>query len=498
MAAGKKRKTNSNGDNLRAAVRVAKCEVDWGSSVKDMNAKTREHYEATTKRWHAATRLVQEISNCFYDYWLAWHVLNQSDIKTKAWLDERQRVRDAMSGQPEKIINAALKEQVGPCPVETFPPDLMDSKRPTSFYRVLTIRFGELPAHIVSVILNGLQGKLTGKAAHGSLPKPTAMFLHHERVPNFTRPLPIPFVKQDCTLRKEGDEFYIDLKVWRVETTSKKGQPKMVCLTDSIKLRTKGAKCANERAMLSKIFTGEWEFKGSTLQWDDRCRKWLVNVCHQRPSHVMPVDPSKIAYLMAGCRNAFSVFYRDGKRWRRKWFQGRGLHIIEMRRKLWEYRAERNANYRHATARKGRGFDNANRWRATSAQTWKYFVRRVNHNLTAEVVKWCVVNWYGALVYKQPEGRYATSRFVAGEFKNSTWEFYQIGSQLAYKCQDAGIAFSVQKVGASADVATGVLGDARDSSDVTGSDATQINKIGRNAGRQQDRSRKAAGSMSRQ
>lgn len=428
-----KSKTNDHGEKLRESVRVAKCEVD---SVGG-------DWTETTKRWHSLARTCQRAANWYYETWLVWHINNQSAAKIEAWLNQREQVKKSSAGLPAAEAKAALYA-VGKCPVAVMPKELG-----ASIYQTLTRGLPDLTAHCMTVLINQFLGCLNGKAAHGVLPRWMASLLHHQRIPSFTDELPIPFGNQDCKLVKDGDEFFIEAKLWRMPVEGKKTS---VCICDRIKLRTTGKSHRNARAMLEKIFSGEWPFKGSQLVFESKKRKWHVNVCHQRTSHVATIEPGKTAYLMPGHKNAFSLFFHNGTKWRRVWLQGRGQHITGTRERLWRLRAECNANYRHATARKGRGVNNAGKWRSKSAQTWRYFVRRVNHSVSHDAIEWCRVNGYSKLIYKQPEGRYATSRMVSGDYKNSTWEFFQLGTMLAYKGQDQGVDVVVQKIGASGDV----------------------------------------------
>jgi hypothetical protein len=60
-----------------------------------------------------------------------------------------------------------------------------------------------------------------------------------------------------------------------------------------------------------------------------------------------------------------------------------------------------------------------------------------------------VENNCGTLVYYKPNGKVSESRFVSGKYKNSTWEFFDLGTKLAYKCQERGIKLIVRECGKS-------------------------------------------------
>lgn len=435
-------KRNANDEKLCESIRVLKCDIEWPKAASDID---RNGIRDTRNRWFELSRIAQRASNCYYEIWLVWHVQNRSVEKIEAWLKARDDLRKASTGTQQEI-NRRLKDEIGICPVEVFPDDLFDTSKPTSLYRQLTQRFPSITAHAMTVLMNSIKLKLTeGKAAHGSLPKWMSMLLHNERIPSFTNPLPVPFSAQDCKLVKEDGHYYIDVKLWRIPGETANGKPTTHCVMDRIKLYVDGRKNAQQRAVLPKIFSGEWSFKGSSLVFHERDKKWRVHLSFQRTTHVAQINGQGHAYLIAGCKNPFSVIYHDGKRWRRYRVGGRGEYIHDVRRRIILERATRSENYRRASARKGRGFNNANRWRAKSSDTWRYFVRRVNHQISRDVINWCVANGFSSLTYKQPMGSYSTSRFVSGDFKNSTWEFYQLGTMLAYKAQDAGVKFAVDQ-----------------------------------------------------
>jgi transposase len=309
----------------------------------------------------------------------------------------------------------------------------------------------------VTLLMNTLQKTLTsGKAAKGSLPKWSSILLHNERMPNFTKFFPIPFSKANAELAVDGDVYTVTMKTWRVPVEGKSTQ---VCIADAIKLRMTGRSAKRHLAEFHNIFTGEWRFMGSELEYDDNRRKWFVNLCYQAPSKIADVDSGKVAYLVCGRRIPFYVRTSDGKRY---WLQGRGNHIIATRERVWKKRVELNYGSKKTTSmQSGHGRNAAMRWRARWAKTWTSFVKRVNHHVSKDAVDFCVANGIGRIVYCKPNGRYAERRMVSGDFKNSTWQFHDLGTKLAYKCQDRGVTLETKEFGsgdASGEVCTKTTG----------------------------------------
>ena len=169
-----------------------------------------------------------------------------------------------------------------------------------------------------------------------------------------------------------------------------------------------------------------------------------MNLCHQRPTKTTALNPDRVAYLIPGRRIAFYVRERGE---RQVWLQGRGTHISGMRERVWQDRAAKSSNYKHASNRRGRGFASANKWRDRAGRIWRHFVRTVNHQVSIKAAEWCVANGIGTLIYLQPSGAVSQNRFVSGDYKNSTWEFHALKSLLEYKCQERGIGLRVVKCG---------------------------------------------------
>lgn len=440
---------NRDDENMREAIRVAKFEVDTVDGAD---------WKETTQRWFATMDLCRRASNLYYETWLAWHVQNQSSLKIEKWLENR------------KVIGV---KEAGKCPVECIksPPKGLKPKGSDRLayltcvlYDNLTNRYPSLNASLVTLLMQTLRGSLTsGKAASGSLPKWTSILLHNEGMPMFTkREYPIPFGRQTSTLITDGADRYVEIESWRMPVA---GKATNIVVTDKIRIRTTGKRCRDHAKKFDKISSGEWKFKGSELVYDAKCGKWMLLLCHQCPSRVASVDQSKTAYLLPSRKVPFLVKTRGV---RPLWLQGRGGHITATRERVWAKRSEMNVGSRKTmTLRNGHGRKAASKWRAKWATTWRYFVMRVNHQVSHDAVDWCVTNGVGTLVYLKPNGRTAETRFVSGNFKNSTWEFFDLGTKLAYKCQERGITLKVIECGKSSGPVLGETSEPLATSEVT-------------------------------
>jgi hypothetical protein len=399
---------------MRAAIRVAKFEVD---------SVVGQDWKEVLPRWFATADFARRAANLYHETWLLWHVQNQSAFKIIDWLERRK--------------SEGIK-QAGECPVKCFTPEL--SKL---IYDTLKTRYASLQIDVVTSIMNVLQKTISsGKAANGSLPKWTSILLHNEAMPMFTRSFPVPFDKKNAKLSVDGENRFVDLKLWRMPV---EGKTTNIAVVDRIKLRMTGKSAKAHLAKFDKIASGEWEFKGSEFVYDKNNKKWFVNLCHQCPSSVESLDPNKKAYLIPGRNNAFYLRVRGQ---RKQWLQGRGHHITSMRERVWTKRAELNSGSKKTTSlRGGHGTKAAMKWRERWSRTWREFVKRVNHCVSKDAIDWCVLNGVGTLVYLKPNGQCSENRFVSGNFKNSTWEFFDLQSKLRYKGEGRGVLVEVVECG---------------------------------------------------
>lgn len=408
---------NRGEPKMRESIRCAKFEI---ASVEGAE------WKETTKRWFATMDLCRRASNLYYETWLAWHVGNGSSCKLEEWFVRRKEigVKDA-----------------GKCPVECLPKELAKIT-----YDTIKTRYPSIQINVVTLLMQSLFRTLSsGKAASGSLPKWSSILLHNEGMPMFTkREYPIPFALCNASLVCIGDDRQVHLKTWRMPV---EGKATCVAVLDKITIRTAGKSCRDHATKFDKIASGEWQFKGSDLVYDSKRGKWFLLLCHQCPSHVATIDINQVAYLTPGRNVPFHIRCR-GKR--KQWLQGRGNHILATRDRVWRKRAEMNVGSRKTmTLRNGHGRNAASKWQERWSRVWRYFVKRVNHQVSHDAVEWCVTHGIGQLVYFKPNGKTSETRFVSGDYKNSTWEFFDLATKLAYKCQDRGVVLKIVECGKS-------------------------------------------------
>lgn len=392
-------------DAVRTArLRVAEVSGDWSE---------------TTKRWFLLSFACTEIANTIWQTWLAWHIQNDSRRKTIAWLDLRK--------------SAGIKE-AGKSPVVALPPELSKLIRTT-----ISERHPEVHCRVSTLLQQSIfRGILSREAAKGSLPGWTAILLCHEGLPSFTRPLPIRFDSQNTKLSMVDGVPTVEVRCWRL------GNRASLC--DTLTLYHTGKRVISQVRLFEKIASGEYEFKGSSLEYDKKRKQWHVLLGYQRTSHVVPdLDREKVAYVYPGRKSPF-LLRLPGER-RRVWLQGAGWHIHSVRNRVFKGRRDRQSHYRHATRRRNRGRTAYDTWRERFRRVWTNLVKRVNHQVSHRAVKECLARGVGHLVLLRPKCAQIADRCFVSQGGStsgvrSSWEFYQLSTKLKYKCQDAGIKFS--------------------------------------------------------
>jgi transposase len=372
-------------------------------------------WKEVTKRWHTLQDEMKEISNLMWQTWLVWHAQNHSSDKLREWLNQRA----------ENGVKAA-----GKCPVKPMPNELSKI-----IYDAVRGNYASVSTRSHVLMQNKInQGIGSRKAAKGSLPGWSAILLCHESMPSFTKPVPIPFDKRNAKLIETEDGCYIEFRLTLIE----KGKSRI----ETAKLWTGGKSVRSQVDVFRKIIAGEFEYCGSSLTFDRGRKKWFAMVAYKRPVHRIPnLDPAKTAYLVPGRDVPFKL-YLPGKK-RPVWLQHRGHHITAIRQRIFSERRDRSANYRNATTRKGKGREHSQTWRDVWSRKWQKFVKRVNHAVSADVVRHCRENGVGNVVYCKPGGVVVDHRCIthlgATGRDQSSWEFFQLKTMLEYKCQDAGI-----------------------------------------------------------
>jgi len=405
-------------------VRVASFEV----------RKIHGDHKEVFKRWFGLSDMCQQVVNTIWETWLVSHVQNKSRTTLKAFLDELRAWREAGSKKTDK-------------PKIDF--SVIDKELAREIYKVLTDEFPHCNIRVLTLLQQSTTKLIkTRKAASGNLSGSWAILLNRESIPSSTRAQPIPFDRANARIipPTEADgNWSLSLRIDRVPQNGSRASS----TEDRFEINTKGFRMRSQVSILNRITSGDYKFCGSALQWSKSKNRWFAMVCYQMPQEEKSeLDNDKVAVLHASKTHPWSLRLNG----RSIWIGGAGRHVDAVRRQVMVQRRSRQANYRFAgSANKGHGRNRALQALFRLQRRWKDFVKTYNHTVTHDLVSALKEREVGKLVYIQPNGN-AKSRFLAvsGKTKrreSSSWDWFQVGAQLGYKCQEAGIELVVRKGG---------------------------------------------------
>jgi hypothetical protein len=383
--------------------------------------------------WKMLAQVNQQILNRAWQMWLVYHSANDSADKLKKHLDAWA------------VYKADPKNNKKPSwPVQCVPDALQKA-----IYKDITKRFAVVNVRTVSLQLQKWkEGLTTRKAASGSLPGWVSILFANEAVPSFTRPQPIPFDRQNATLSSDNGKLLLTLRIERLPAGTKKNKPSVL---ERCELMLNRRKTNSVRAIVERIISGEYTFKGSSLIFDSIKCKWFASIAYEMPVEETPkLDSGKTLYLIPGKKSPWvikSVSKSGSDAWR---FGGRGDHVTNFRRRIQRERNERKESYRWAGSnQKGHGRRRAEEVFTKLSARWRDFVKRYNNELTRKLVELCVNRRIGKIVYCQPnvDGPKRDRLFLARAGNDSrngmSWEFFQVKTMLASKSEEFGIEFAI-------------------------------------------------------
>lgn len=409
--------------------------------VRPKEKRSRGEHDSAVARIREACELSKEVTNHVWEAWRVWHVQNGSRRKILDYLDKMKAWHES------KDAKGKTEEEKPKCEILAFPNDMVTEKEIIEVFPTVHVRAVTL---LLKRIKEGIKSR---KSANGSLSGWMSILLYREGQPSFCRPIAAPFDKRSAEFLsplESGGNHRFSIRLDRFMESAKKGGVKSSSTKDEFELLTKGKRARGQRAILDKVLSGEYAFKGSQIVWSDRKRKVFVMLCYEMPDNEAVELGNKTAILRPA----------NGHPWRMRYVKisrrrgGSGRSVSAVRQKLLTQRWSRQENYRHAgSSNRGHGRKRALKWVSSFSRRWKDFVQTCNHRLTSQIVEECLTKGIGRLVYIQPGDRIRGRMFMAvagkvGDRTDSTsWDWHQVKTQLSYKCKEAGIHFECRKGG---------------------------------------------------
>lgn len=378
--------------------------------------------------WKELSVQMQRMQNRLWQIWIVHHANNGSADKLREHFDRFKKWKETGEGEKPQW----------PCKALDKP--LTDSSHSDSFYRILSSEFPDVNARTRGLVANAWQSKLNKrKAANGSLPGWVSILFANESVPSFTRPQPIVFDHQNAKLIRDGDKYFVELRIERLTETGKS-------VVERCELMLLKRKCRGMRAVVDKCLSGEYAWKGSSLVFDRG--KWFALISYEMPKKVREeLDAGQAIIIRPGRRFPWRVKFPGS---RSGTYGGNGQHVVIARRRIETEREQRKEHYRWAGSnQKGAGRKRAEAVWVKLSSRWKDFVKRYNTEVCRRIVSKAVYSGIGKIIYIQPVNRSKDSRYLstAGTTKDSrtTWDYFQFGAILASMCEKEGIECEVKK-----------------------------------------------------
>jgi len=376
-----------------------------------------------TRAWYRLADRCKQLTNRVWQLWLIHHVQSDSATAIRDHLQSLDRWRKADSksrGDKPKLA------------VTCFSTELANT-----IYHDCRKNFPDLNCRTLVLLLNILRGRIIKrKAAKGKLSGWMAILLGHESLPSSTKPVPIPFDKQNAKIWSEG-EGRIKCLV-RLERTEETGKS----VEWVFDLETTG-KIARYAKPIHDVASGQAPLKGCSIFYDSFKRQWFALIAYEPVEEPKPeVDESNVLILRPGrCRPW--VVRVGGKSF---YLGGDGRSVTHHRRRILLSRWGRQENYRWtATATKGHGRNRAMAGFFKLKQSWNNFAKTYNQQVAAKVITICCERGVGKIVLSLRCHRrfLETSGKIPDRRDATAWPWYQFSKILLDLAHTLNIAVEV-------------------------------------------------------
>ena len=392
-------------------------------------------------RWHEARSQTLRACNIYIQAWMNWHFQHGSREKID---EEYEQYREWVAADPK------IRGKKPQSKVSGFPPN-----GDNTLYAALSTRLPLLTKDTICTLMKIWRGTLlNGKDARGWMKRWKAILIGLENVPITSRDAVILIKPGKFNIRclpkgNEGndskyDRYLIDVQTSREDIPGKK---RGRVFHDEFIVRLP-ARRGGSHTILDRCISGEYNPRNASLMYHEGKRRWFFLLGYQRQVElVVPGDPTRVAILRPCEDHPWELVLPE----KTIWLGGDGRYVAATRRRVFGQRESRLRHYRFAgSANKGHGRKRALQPIKKLERAWKDFVKTVNHNITRRAVDIAVEHRCGQLVYEQPTGTVRDELFLAtsgreGIKTQTFWDWHQIATLAAYKANDCGIHFVVDR-----------------------------------------------------
>lgn len=197
-----------------------------------------------------------------------------------------------------------------------------------------------------------------------------------------------------------------------------------------------GKMSCGHRKLLAKIAAGEIKFSDSEIV--ERGGKWFLHLCYSMPTTDHGLDPERQAVLTMGRDRMFCLTFPDGRRWNIGDDRPviRECERITLRRKTIRYRSRNNPS--------GHGKQRFYSKVRPFARRFLDMQDEYRNQLLADLVKACIKNNCGSLLYREPSKPLREKSTLA--IKGVPFNWSEFLPMLKFKCELNHISLNTERM----------------------------------------------------
>ena len=282
-------------------------------------------------------------------------------------------------------------------------------------YAEIRKMFPEISSRMVTVIVQKARQRW-------QTDRKDVFYIQSKSLPSFRKTHPVIIDNQSITYSKDDNGY-----IFTATLLSQKGEGIKRC---SLILNSKKIS-PSQRSLLKGIFSGEITSKSAMIGWNERKRKWYVNIAYEPPKSEVALDPNRIVGVDLGVRNAFCCAVSDSP----QRMYADGWEIEKFRRTI---RRRRISFQRQSkvSGRGGRGRKKILEPIQSLSEKERNFRDTKYHKYSKVIVDFAVKNNAGTIVIEDLD---SLKEKKQENFILKDWALADLQTKLKYKASEYGI-----------------------------------------------------------
>jgi IS605 OrfB family transposase len=297
-------------------------------------------------------------------------------------------------------------------------PTLKEFPGPTNrLYAELRGKYPELSSRMLTAVVNKSKQRWQTDAKD-------VFYRQDKSLPTFRKTHPVILDRQVYKLEKIEGTGYV-LTGTLKSSNAPKEERRVSFILDTKK--TKGS----QMSILKHILSGDYRNGEATIGWNDRKRKWFLNITYEPPKHEVTLDPDRIVGVDFGINNAFFCAVSDGP----KRLSADGWEIEDFRRRIRKRRIsiQRQGKF---SGRKGKGREKILDPILKLGEKERRFRDSRYHHFSKAIVQFAVAERAGTI---QLEDLTSLKADKQEKFVLRDWALADLQTKLKYKAEEYGV-----------------------------------------------------------